>query len=428
MSKMLFGKKFTSYFIPFLIFCAVFLGHNAFCDWEKWIGKKFVFREMDRCLQWYGYMDFSKTLDFSEALDYESYVGKRGRIISVLIKEYLKVKLETGEIVYAFGEVPGHLSGVYFVEDYNEAKKLLGRFIWIRQDRVGEKEQRLITEDENVSYPLKHLEKIKVFGIYTKLLGHEIAPGLVKLRCHARIQMPMANYERNLVRFDMRHSYDESPFFLKVATKEAKFGLIPYKRGNFIEEDPYDLSGINKILITFGLKGFCLGMTLSEAEKVLKEKGIDYNLDFSLPSKWDKHGNWYIHFPYSLYLGDVVVLMEASPFSQIVYSIDIFSVAPRKKIEEFLVEKLGEPYKKSTVSREWYKPGAKIDYCLEHLPIIWFTNEPLEEKSKKEAKKLQSELKKRGLKLEEWLKEQKVRRKQGFDVKRWHEQRKKEGK
>lgn len=94
---------------------------------------------MDRCLQWYGYMDFSKTLDFSEALDYESYVGKRGRIISVLIKEYLKVKLETGEIVYAFGEVPGHLSGVYFVEDYNEAKKLLGRFIWIRQDRVGKK-------------------------------------------------------------------------------------------------------------------------------------------------------------------------------------------------------------------------------------------------------------------------------------------------
>jgi len=342
----------------------------------KWIDKEFVFREMDSDLQKYGYMEFCQT-PLKCILPYERYVGKKGKITGVGFssyrQEYWKVELETGEIVYARRSEeypsPKYIKGIYFVEDYNEAKKLIGRFIWINKWKT------LITEDINISYRLKHLEKVKVLDVFTKIL---------------------------------RHSNTLFPFYLKVQKETGEVGLLPYDRENFIEEDPFDLSSINKILAELGLKGLKLGMTLSEAERVLEEKRVGYDLDFSLLGSF-----WFLEFVDFFCFDDAEIRLETSPLSGIVYKISVkWYMVPPQKIYDFLVKKLGKPYEKAGKYAKWYKAGATIICELDKdYPKVIFRNEPLFEKSEIEGKRLPLELKKRRLKLKQWIKEQKEKRK-----------------
>jgi len=347
---------------------------NAF---PNLMGKEFVFREMDSALQGRGYIQFYRSFDSADPLPYKPYAGKKGKIIGLVTSpygpEYWKVKLETGEILYAaywmYKESDGFLEAIYFVEDYNEAKKLLGKYVWTK------KEETLITEDANVSYHLKHLEKVKVLGIFTKMLGH---------------------------------SNTLYPFYLKVQKETGEVGLLPYKPENFMEEDPFHPSSINKILTELGLKGLKLGMTLSEAERVLEKERVGYDLNFSPFGSF-----WYIDFVDFFLFDDAEIKLEFTPLSEIVYTIGVkwYTVSP-EKIYDFLVKKLGKPYERRGKIVKWYKPAAVV-YCDldKDYPKVVFSSEPLFEKSEIEGKRLPLELKKRRLKLKQWIKEQKQKRK-----------------
>ena len=187
----------------------------------KWIDKDFVFREMDSDLQKYGYTDFCRS-PIDCILSYEPYVGKKGKITGVGFssygQEYWKVELETGEIVYARRSEeypsPKYIKGIYLLEDYNEAKKLIGKYIWIKKQVKS----------------VERFEKVKVLDIKTK------ASNLLELFY---------------------------PFYLKVQTETGEIDWLSYipcslenfKDFNFITEDPADLCGINKFLAKLPLKG-----------------------------------------------------------------------------------------------------------------------------------------------------------------------------
>ncbi len=143
---------------------------------------------MESSLQKYDYSLYRKP-DIGPRLSYKDYVGKKGEIVWVvkqMVFSFWEIQLETGEKVYAdkLKEYDDQIDGLYFVDDYNEAKEKIGKFIWINQNKWKVREQPLITEDRNVSYPLEHLEKIKVVDVFTRMLGHSYrgAPFFSKFR------------------------------------------------------------------------------------------------------------------------------------------------------------------------------------------------------------------------------------------------------
>ncbi|MDI6891089.1 MAG: hypothetical protein QMC83_09160 [Thermodesulfovibrionales bacterium] len=156
--------------LKYFIFCgltltAVFYSSTVLSDWQQRMGEKVVFIEGDSSPQKYGYVGIYPKPEIGRSLPYKDYVGRKGRIIGLVSDKYKvstfwEIQLETGEKVYAhkLREFDDQIKGLYFVDDYQEAKGKIGKFIWINQKEWKVREQLLITEDRNVSYPLEHLE------------------------------------------------------------------------------------------------------------------------------------------------------------------------------------------------------------------------------------------------------------------------------
>jgi len=195
--------------LGFAVVIFIFLNCDAIGEWQKNIGKEVVFSECDNSLIKYGYVSVCRTPDTCLGLPYNEYVGKRGQISGLSLAEskihsYWKIRLETGEVVYARRSLyDDQIDGMYYVDDYNKAKELIGKFIWINQEEWRNRRQELITEDKNISYPLVHLEKVKVIDVYLKKIGH---------------------------------SYGACQFFLKVKKASGEIGLLGYKIWNFSEK------------------------------------------------------------------------------------------------------------------------------------------------------------------------------------------------
>jgi hypothetical protein len=211
----------------------------AIGDWEKrisdlerkQIGKDVIFAEKDEALQKYGYSLYKKP-DIGSWLPYKDYVGKKGKIIGIVkqsVFSFWELRLETGETVYVHKlsmEVDDiYLSGLYLVDDYLEAKEKMGKVIWINQNGWR---QPLLTEDRNVSYPVEHLEKVKVLDVSTKHLGH---------------------------------SSGIQPFFLTVQKSDGEVGFIGYNSKNFFDNNPIDPSWAKSIVETIKKQKIQLGMT-----------------------------------------------------------------------------------------------------------------------------------------------------------------------
>lgn len=183
----------------------------------KFLGKEVVFVEKDESLQKYGYSFYyydesRKDLSYRK-LPYEDYKNKRGEITKIVLFDYygrnqtfLELRLETGEIFYIRETQvsDNYIENLFFIDDYNEALKKVGKSIWINQN-ASLSGQKLITENETLSYPLKHIEEVKVIGILTKQLGH---------------------------------SYGIKPFFLKVQKMSGEVGYIGYNPQNYFEKNP----------------------------------------------------------------------------------------------------------------------------------------------------------------------------------------------
>ncbi|MFA4918975.1 MAG: hypothetical protein WC581_06975 [Thermodesulfovibrionales bacterium] len=220
--------------LGFAVVIFIFLNCNAIGEWQKNIGKEVVFSEGDNSLIKYGYTGLCRTPDPCLGLPYNEYVGKRGRIVGLSfahskIHSYWEILLETGEVVYSTrSDISDKVIGMYYVDDYNKAKELIGKFIWINQEE-GVRRLELITEDKDISYPLAHLEKVKVIDVYLKRIGH---------------------------------SYGAMPFFLKVQKASGEIGLIGYRVWYFSEKDSIDNSwrdtqmDITAVKYTYRLSSF----------------------------------------------------------------------------------------------------------------------------------------------------------------------------
>lgn len=233
----------------FIIFVAIFFFNSiAYADsilevaqkkYGKYLDKDFVLIEKDESLQKYGYMFYRKEKTISSIDDFsyvsiflpcKEYVNKKGKITNIVRtkmgKIYLEVQLETGEKYY-FRDDEFDNRPFYFIEEYEEALKMMDSFIWIKQN-AGIWE--LITEDKNISYQIENLEKVKIIGILTKKLGHSS----VKTK---------------------------GPFFLKVQKQTGEIGLIKYNKNYYFNSDPINPKWGEKIIKAIKNRDVLIGMT-----------------------------------------------------------------------------------------------------------------------------------------------------------------------
>jgi len=233
-------KYFLSFMIIFQLIYFIPLQSNmkeeyqSNCNYNLLDGEEFVFRKKDLSLSKFGYQSFYSS-DFSRGLSYEKYVGMKGKVIGNYRRNYNtynKIVMENCEIVYADeNSVVSSISGTYYVETYNEAKTLIGKYILANQNRWRNKPIVLYTDNENISYPLSHLEELKVIGINTISLGH---------------------------------STGGEPFFLDVETEHKQHGLMGYDKINFFESTLFDDNWSSEIKNNLKNQQIKIGMTYTQ--------------------------------------------------------------------------------------------------------------------------------------------------------------------
>lgn len=155
------------------------------CNYASLAGKEFVFRERSESLQRYGYQDWKKEpATTGKKLDYESYVGKKGKLqeqkIEDRISAWYVAVLETCEKVYISGGLKSrprtiadleNFTGIYYTDTLRQAESLVGKTIWVNLNSTA-KDQTLFTDDPNVSYSLSHIEPLEITGLHLKSIGH----------------------------------------------------------------------------------------------------------------------------------------------------------------------------------------------------------------------------------------------------------------
>lgn len=124
-------------------------------------------------------------------LPYDEYVGRRGKLTEEKTKPafgssfaFQKAILENGEVVYANINItdPKYFY-VYFDEEVENAKKLIGKTVWI--NLAGSKApSQLITSNVSVSFPLYNIEPVTVINYALESYGHSkgIGPFYLRLR------------------------------------------------------------------------------------------------------------------------------------------------------------------------------------------------------------------------------------------------------
>jgi len=176
----------------------------------------------------------------------------------------------------------------------------------------------------------------------------------------------------------------------------------------------YELSAINTLLKRIGLGNLGLGMTLSEAKRILEKKKIKHYLLFS-------NKRWaisipHLHKPRATLVGDAEITLIATPLSRIVYTIMIDGYSLDEKLDPFLEGELGRPDFEDEHGdlwlKSWYRQGVRIGSIIHYSGKTTDTNitfdfKRLEKRAEREAKKLQTKLKEEGLTYEQWAKKEK---------------------
>jgi len=175
----------------------------------------------------------------------------------------------------------------------------------------------------------------------------------------------------------------------------------------------YELSAINTLLKRIGLGNLGLGMTLSEAKRILEKKKIKHYLLFSNKT-WDIIPH--LHKPRATLLGDAEITLIATPLSRIVYTIMIDGYSLDEKLDPFLEGVLGKPDFEDEHGdlwlKSWYRQSVKIVSIIHYSGKTTYTNitfnfKRLEKRAEREAKRLQTKLKEAGLTYEQWAKKEK---------------------
>ena len=188
---------------------------NDDCNYTSLPGKEFAFREQSESLERYDYLDWKKEPAITgKKLDYESYVGKKGKLqeqqIEDRISAWYVAVLETCEKVYTSGGRTiadlEKYTGIYYTDTLRHAESLIGKKIWVNLNGTV-KDMVLFTDDPNVSYPLTHLEPLEIVGLHAKSIGHGLGAG---------------------------------PFYLVVKKQTGEKGYLAFNDRYFFNEDPID--------------------------------------------------------------------------------------------------------------------------------------------------------------------------------------------
>ena len=232
--------SFSAIGLTLLVLNAVVVADDS-CNYSSLPGKDFQFRERGESLQKYGFQGWKKEPDtLGKNLDYEDYVGKKGKIQEKQIEAkygawYVAV-LETCEKVYTSAGMKGRVkpiediekhTDIYFLDTLRQAGMLVGRKIWVNMNGAL-KEQELFTEDPNQKYPLTHLEVLEISGSNTKQFGHGRGAG---------------------------------PFYLLVKKATGETGYLAYNERYFFLEDPIDPKWDKATTETIKLRKIKLGMS-----------------------------------------------------------------------------------------------------------------------------------------------------------------------
>lgn len=233
-------------------------------------GEEFVFATTYAGGEKYGYPLWHKWPMVSGGeLSYQDYVGRKGKLEDRIIYEssgiskFRKAVMENGEALYVqvIKNIPP--IGIYFLKDLTKAKTLIGRIVWINNSNTV-RPQMLITDNEVISYPTRHLEPVRVIDVVLESYGY---------------------------------AYGSGPFFLKVKKLSGEEGLIKYNDSYFSTSNPFPTGTPIKIKQAIEQRKIMIGMTrkqasLSWGEPVKVNKSVG---SWGVKEQW-VYGNQYLYF------------------------------------------------------------------------------------------------------------------------------------
>lgn len=230
------------------------------CDYQSIEGEVFTFSSTYAGGEKYPYFSWSKNPSTAGwKLSHNNYVGKKGKLTTDIVKEsvyssfsYQKAVLENCEIVYAqISQKNTAIDGVYFDKEIQEANKLIGKLIFVKNTLVL-KPQKLITEAKDITYSLKNIERLNVIDISFQSFPYSMGTG---------------------------------PFFLKVKKENGDEGLIKYNSRYFYTEYPILESTEPSIISAIENQKIKIGMSPEETK-----------LSWGDPKKINKSvGSWGVH-------------------------------------------------------------------------------------------------------------------------------------
>lgn len=199
------------------------------------IGQVFELREMDESLSKYAYKYSEKPKATLDKLDYEKYRGKRGKVLALVKEEIGSVRSYWWEVEFDDAEkrytrwssvAPVYLESAFFLNDLEQATKLIGSTIWIN------KPQKLITPARDVTVQVTHLEEVTVASVDTKGYGHG------------------------------RSGF--SPLWLRVKTRDGNEGLVAYTKRDFFMQNPIQPSWAAATVEAIKNRRVKIGMTAEQ--------------------------------------------------------------------------------------------------------------------------------------------------------------------
>lgn len=179
---------------------------------SEWDGKELVFSEISKSLQMYFNSTPWKLMDGFSNLQYNQLVRKMGRVDGILVDKrgfrFWVIILEDGTRIVRKDQDDfewGFIDKTYFVEDFENAKKLIGSTLWLNKIKdkdypSGEKPyvfRNIFDDSENQWTNFKRFQKVKAIEVIPFVYGN---------------------------------TYHGNPFFIKIQADDGELGYVRYGR------------------------------------------------------------------------------------------------------------------------------------------------------------------------------------------------------
>jgi len=145
-------------------------------------------------------------------------------------------------------------SGIDFTDTLNESDSLIGKTIWINNNNIY-RNLKLATDNQNISYPLQHLEEVVIVGTKADNIDNILGEG---------------------------------PFCIIVKKNSGETGYLKYNDIYFYKENPLDPTWTNEMVNKIKQRSVVIGMT---NKQVFISWGKPDDIHKTVDS-WGKHEQW----------------------------------------------------------------------------------------------------------------------------------------